>query len=46
MSEAEAKRERRGDRRGRDRERTPEENPFIEQVVKIYRVAKVVKGGP
>lgn len=40
-------RETRGDRRPRerDRDRQQEESNLIEQVVKIYRVAKVVKGG-
>jgi small subunit ribosomal protein S5 len=36
-----SKREPRGDRRPREEQ----ENEFIEHVVKIYRVAKVVKGG-
>jgi small subunit ribosomal protein S5 len=36
-----SKRDRRGDRRGRDEQ----EQEFIEHVVKIYRVSKVVKGG-
>ena len=35
------KRDSRGDRRNRD----DQENEFVEHVVKIYRVAKVVKGG-
>ena len=36
-----------GGRRGRGRDRAPEreESPFIEKIVKINRVAKVVKGG-
>ena len=42
MSTVPEKRESRGDRRPRDNQ---DESPFIEQVVKIYRVAKVVKGG-
>ncbi len=41
MSTARAKREPRGERRGRE----SQEVEFIEHVVKIYRVAKVVKGG-
>lgn len=36
------RRERRG---GRSREREKEESPYIEKIVKINRVAKVVKGG-
>jgi len=35
----------RGRGRGRGREREREESPFIEKIVKINRVAKVVKGG-
>ncbi len=43
---AQSRRESRGDTHSRERENTSEEaNAFIEQVVKIYRVAKVVKGG-
>lgn len=42
MSTAQGKRESRGERRARSEQ--PESN-FIESVVKIYRVAKVVKGG-
>lgn len=42
MSTIRAGRERRGGKRPRVE---PEETPYIEQVVKIYRVAKVVKGG-
>ncbi|MBN2309665.1 MAG: 30S ribosomal protein S5 [Candidatus Hydrogenedentes bacterium] len=41
MSTGRNKREARSDRRPREQE----ESNFIEQVVKIYRVAKVVKGG-
>lgn len=41
MSTEHGKREPRGDRRSRD----GQESEFIEHVVKIYRVAKVVKGG-
>ncbi len=41
MSTERTKREPRSDRRGRDEQ----ESDFIEHVVKIYRVAKVVKGG-
>jgi len=41
LSTVRAKRESRGERRGRE---VPE-STFIESVVKIYRVAKVVKGG-
>ena len=41
MSTAGPRRDSRRDRRPRDQE----EKEFIEQVVKIYRVAKVVKGG-
>lgn len=40
---ARGKHESRGERRPRDREQP--ESEFIEHVVKIYRVAKVVKGG-
>lgn len=42
MSTPQGKREGRGDRRSRSEH--PESN-FVESVVKIYRVAKVVKGG-
>lgn len=41
MSTPNTKRDSRPDRRNRD----DQENEFIEHVVKIYRVAKVVKGG-
>lgn len=41
MSTPNNKRDSRSDRRGRDEQ----ESEFIEHVVKIYRVAKVVKGG-
>lgn len=37
--------QRRSDSRGRGRDRDGQEAEFIEHVVKIYRVAKVVKGG-
>lgn len=44
MSNGQSRRDARGDRRPRDGE-SAEEASYIESVVKIYRVAKVVKGG-
>ena len=44
MSNGQSRRDTRGDRRPRDGE-SAEEAAYIESVVKIYRVAKVVKGG-
>lgn len=41
MSKVRARKESRGEKKGRDQQ----DSNFIEHVVKIYRVAKVVKGG-
>lgn len=41
MSKVRTKRDNRGERRGRDQQ----DSNFVEHVVKVYRVAKVVKGG-
>ena len=45
MSNGQSRRETRGERRPRETDSSDESSNFIESVVKIYRVAKVVKGG-